>query len=173
MEHLLLASIRGQEATHERLTGDFPCTLIAWVRGYPFGIVDDATVDVGAARNGVRKVVVRKAEKTVRSYSRDLVRSCTDWAGEWKEWREVVKGGVTISERHRLRLALKTAALPNRTGGTPTGRGDEGRDKVEDGWGSFEDSGFVDEGLGEKLRFDLGEGAKQVRHPFFVFPLSR
>lgn len=107
--------------------------------------------------------MVRKAGKVVRSYSGDLVGSCVDWAGEWKEWGEVVKDGVALTESHRLRLGLKDATLPTRAGRTPNSRKDEGRDTVDDGWGSFEDSGFLDEGLGDKLRFDLGEGAKQVR----------
>jgi hypothetical protein len=162
LEHLLLAHIRAQESIHPRLTGDFPRNLGAWVRGYPFGIVSDETMDVGAARDGTRKVMVRKAGKVVRSYSRDLLGSCADWAGEWKGWGEVVKDDVTLTERHRLRLDLKTATLPTRAGRTPNSCKDEGRDTLDDGWGSFEDSGFLDEGLGDKLRFDLGEGAKQV-----------
>lgn len=147
MEHLLLAWIRGREAGHPPLTGDFPRTLAAWVGGYPSGVVDDHTLERGVARGGVRWVRVRRVERTVRSYSRDLVGSAAEWVVEGAGWDAWGKEG-RVSERHRKRLGM-TAALR----ATDAGDAD---------WGTFEDSGFKD-GFVDKLRFDLNERAKQVR----------
>lgn len=162
LEHLLLAWIRKQEAEHERLKGDFPRTLGAWVRNYPSGMISDATLELGEARSGVRKVKVMKAQRTVRSYSRDLLASCGDWSGEWSAWGRVVREGVVLSDAHRRRLGLKSNTLPFGTKATPENRKKQSTGSVDGGWNEFEDSGFVDEGLGEKLRFDLSERAKAV-----------
>jgi hypothetical protein len=171
LEHLLLAWIRKQEGDHERLKGDFPRTLGAWVRGYPSGIISDQTLELGEVRSGVKKVKVVKAQRTVRSYSRDLLASCGDWTGEWSAWGKTVRDGVELTDVHRRRLGLKTAALPSRTKGTPEHRKTKSGGSAE-GWNAFEDSGFMDEGLGEKLRFDLSEGAKAVR-PFLLLTSDR
>ncbi|KAI5449422.1 hypothetical protein NCC49_004706 [Naganishia albida] len=159
-EHLLLAWIRKQEAEHERLKGDFPRTLSAWAKGYPQGIMDDQTLNLGEARKEVRKVRVVKARRTVRSYSKDLLASCGDWATEWSQWGKVIRDGVVLTDIHRRRLGVKSDTLPFRIMGTPDHRKKTSGGSVDGGWNEFEDSGFMDEGLSEKLRFDLSEGAK-------------
>ncbi|KAI5449419.1 hypothetical protein NCC49_004703 [Naganishia albida] len=116
-EHFLLAWIRKQEAEHERLKGHLPQTLSAWAKEYPLGIMDDQTLDLGEARKGEPKARVVKAQRMMRSYSKDLLASCGDWAAEWADWGKVVRDGVVLTDIHQLRLGMKNHTLPSRTMG--------------------------------------------------------
>lgn len=138
IEHLLVAWIRAQRAAHDRLTGDFPRTLDTWLFDYPQCLTHPET-----RQHNIRVIQIRR---TVRSYSSGLLASHREWVDDrWATWRALGEPRLTASHRARLGMREK-----------------DGEAGAGAGWGEFESLGFG-EGLGDRLRFDLGERAKQVR----------
>lgn len=86
----------------------------------------------------IRVTLIRRV---VRSYSPDLMTSHREWVdASWALWSAV--GEPRMTERHAMRLGLCRAEQALR---------------------GFEDLGFPEGQLADRLRFDLGERAKAVR----------
>lgn len=143
-EHLLLAFIRSQHATHDRLRGEFPRSLKAWIRGYPQMIASDHQLAKAVPRKEARLLRVKVAHRTVRAYSRDLMR-------DGPMWNIDLPASPRLSEAHRRRLAIDTDVLPRSASTTA-------RDSA---WSAFEEAGFARHSIADRLQFDLTEGAKR------------
>ncbi|KAJ7612952.1 hypothetical protein DFH06DRAFT_1109345 [Mycena polygramma] len=125
-EHLLLASIREGISSAEGRGLGAPTRLREWVGMYP------ASLDLGGKptgpRRGAKTMRVVHVRRNVRSYSADLVRGGSSWAGggssasgqnDWaasKAWRAIIAGGAgspRYAESYRKRLDLGVGVHPS------------------------------------------------------------
>lgn len=143
-EHLLLAFIRSQHASHDRLRGEFPRALKAWIRGYPSMIVSDHQLARTIPRKEAQVVRARLAHRTVRAYSRDLLQDGATWQVD-------LPRSLRLSEAHRRRLALDKDVLPRLPAAVAP----------DSAWSVFEEAGFARHSIADRLQFDLTEGAKR------------
>lgn len=115
-EHLLLSYIRWTGNPKALGTSDLPFRLQEWVAGYPSMIASDSELARGAPRTGARILRCERATRTVRAYSKDLMRQAEVWANEaqWDAFERVKhrkRDGSTdclrYSTTHAKRLAVK------------------------------------------------------------------
>ncbi|KAJ7430346.1 hypothetical protein B0H11DRAFT_1764435, partial [Mycena galericulata] len=136
-EHLLLASIREGVGEMEGRGLGAPTRLREWVGMYPGGISGgegDPSKPPTGPRRGAKTARVVHVRRNVRSYSVDLVRSGSAWAGssgggesfsslcppnEWaasKAWRGILAGGAgapRYSDPFRKRMDLAAGVQPS------------------------------------------------------------
>ncbi|KAJ7079916.1 hypothetical protein C8R43DRAFT_1083182 [Mycena crocata] len=124
-EHLLLASIREGIREAEGRGLGAPTRLREWVGMYPASLEGGGKPT--APRRGAKTTRVVHVRRNVRSYSTDLVRGGSAWAGtggsgpanEWaasKAWRAILAGGAgapRYSESFRKRMDLGVGVQPS------------------------------------------------------------
>lgn len=191
MVHLVLAFVRCQRAGHDRLTGDFPRMLEVWIGDYPHCLAHPFTTSTSSTSTSTTttarstrhemksptndvegKIKVTLLRRTVRSYSPDLLTSHTQSVDDrWATWRDL-GNEPRITAAHCLKLGIRAAGAATgfadgKEMSAATGKGTElGKGKEDGGWSAFEDLGFSEGEFADRLRFDLGEGAKRVRLDF-------